>query len=237
RSAGHLVLVDMENEAVHEIGPEYDHLSDFELAETRLVQFEASTGGSISAHLTLPPDAEGPVPAVIVPRSSPTHEEVADPHYLVQFLAASGYAVLRVNNRVEEEYGRGWLPEWAIIGWKQSADDIRDAADFLVESGISEPGMICGGGKNYGAYAALMTAIEYPEVFSCIVSIGGVTDPGELPGGELARVSAGSNALAQAAPIRRTDELDAPVLMFHGRGDTDFDITDQTLIFATVLQR
>ncbi len=222
--AGEFVLVDMEDESVQPIVPEYAHLADKELAETRYVQFEASTGGTVTGHLILPQGAEGPVPAVIMPRPRASHEELADPHYLAQFLAASGYAVFRVNNRVEEEYGRGWLPERAIAGWNQSADDINDAASFLVENGISAPGMICGAGKNYGAYVALMSAIRYPELFSCIVSIAGVTDPSEVPGGIVLIARRNADLLDAASPVRRATELDAPTLLFHGWGDADFGI-------------
>jgi dienelactone hydrolase len=237
------VLVDMANQTVSEIGPEYDHLSTHTLAETRLVQFESSSEGTIAAHLTLPVDVEGPVPAVIIPRARPSHEDIADPHYLVQFLAASGYAVLRVQNRIDAEYGRGWLEERAIIGWRQSAADIKDAIDYLVDTGIAPAGRICAAGKDYGAHVALMSAIEYPDLIQCVVSIAGITDP-RAAGGMLdteiipaARPSESGTLLAQASPIRRVDELAAPVLMFNGVLDQDVYFTDQMLVFSTVLER
>src|SRR5690606_10616295 len=55
----------------------------------------------------------------------------------------------------------------------------------LVESGISEPGMMCGAGKNLGAYAALMTAIEYPRAFQLRRQHWGITDP-PWPANEMA---------------------------------------------------
>ena len=231
--APNLMLVDMENETVEPIVPEYAHLVDVELAATTFVEFESSTGGSITGNLTLPRDRDGPVPAVILPRSEPRHEALADPHYLVQFLAANGYAVFRVNNRVEEAYGRGWVAERAIAGWSQSADDINDAAGFLIEQGIAAPGLICGAGKDYGAYVALITAIKYPELFGCIVSIAGVTHPPDTPGGILLTGRGDRDQLAEASPGRRVAELEAPVLMFHGWGDTDVDVAEHSLRFAT----
>ena len=231
--APNLMLVDMENETVEPIVPEYAHLVDVELAATTFVEFESSTGGSITGNLTLPRDRDGPVPAVILPRSEPRHEALADPHYLVQFLAASGYAVLRVNNRVEEAYGRGWVAERAIAGWSQSADDVNDAAAFLIENDISAPGLICGAGKDYGAYVALMSAIKYPERFGCVVSIAGVTHPPDTPGGIVLTARRDRDRLAEASPVRRVAELEAPVLMFHGWGDTDVDVAEHSLRFAT----
>jgi len=244
-STGEFLLVDMANETVQPVGPEYDHLTGYPLAETRLVQIEASTGGTIAAHLTLPHSVAwsrpaSPVPAVIIPRSRPTHEDVADPHYLVQFLAANGYAVLRVNNRVEPEYGRGWLEERAIVGWQQSANDIGDSVNFLIENGISESDTICAAGKDYGAYTALMSAILYPELFRCLISIAGVTDPGETPGWPIATATAsteGENELHAASPLRRAAELMLPVLMFHGRNDADFPMTAHAASLSRALER
>jgi dipeptidyl aminopeptidase/acylaminoacyl peptidase len=230
------VLVDMQNGTLEPIAPEYAQLMDVELAETTFVEFEASTGGSISGNLTLPNDAEGPVPAVILPRPRASHEDVADPHYLVQFLAASGYAVLRVNNRVQEEIGRSWIPERAVMGWEQSADDVRDAATYLVEQGITEADTICGGGKDYGAYVALMSAIEYPELFRCVVSIAGVTDPSETPGGIVVIAGGNRSLLAEASPLQRIAELDTPTLLFHGYGDRDFDVAEQAVRFASAAE-
>jgi dipeptidyl aminopeptidase/acylaminoacyl peptidase len=234
--APELVLVDMENGTVDPIAPEYAHLADVELAETSFIQFESSTGGMITGNLTVPRDAEAPVPVVILPRSEANHEALADPHYLVQFLAASGYAVFRVNNRVDEAYGRGWVPERAVAGWNQSADDIKDATIFLIENGLSDPGMICGAGKDYGAYVALMTAIKYPALFNCIVSIAGVTDPRDMPGGIVLTARDEAGLLAVGSPVRRLIDLNAPTLLFHGWGDTDVKFAEQSLRFATVAE-
>jgi dipeptidyl aminopeptidase/acylaminoacyl peptidase len=243
-SAGEFLLVDMANESVQPLGPEYEHLTGYPLAETRLIEIASSTGGTIAAHLTLPhgvawSEPEAPVPAVVIPRARPSHEDVADPHYLVQFLAANGYAVLRVANRVEADYGRGWAEERAVIGWRQSAADIKDAADYLVAGGITARDTICAAGKDYGAYTAVMTAIEYPALFRCIVGIGAVGDPRETPGGIV--VNAGTSGaravLNEASPLRRADELDVPTLLFHGRYDYEFRLSEHSAPLANALER
>ena len=243
-SAGELLLVDMASESVQPIGPEYEHLTGYPLAETRTLGIESSTGGTIAVHLTLPhamrwPEPESPVPAVILPRARPSHEEVADPHYLVQFLAANGYAVLRVNNRVEPEYGGGWLEERAIAGWRQSAEDIEDAAAWLVASGVTAADTICAAGKDYGAYQALMTAIAAPELFQCVIGMAAVADPRATPGGpivEAALTGADGNALDQASPVRRAAEIEPPVLLFHGRNDPEVAMTEHTFSLARALE-
>jgi dipeptidyl aminopeptidase/acylaminoacyl peptidase len=242
---GELLLVDMQTQSIEPIGPEYEHLTGYPLAETRRIEIESSTGGTLTAHLTLPhnvawPEPASPVPAVIMPRAQASHENVADPNYLVQFFAANGYAVLRVQNRVEPEYGQGWLPERAVVGWRQSAADVRDAADYLVANGITSADTICAAGKDFGAYTALMSALEYPENFRCVVSIAGVTDPRATEGAPViiaGVTSDADNVLDAASPLRRADELEVPLLMFHGRNDPEIDFTEHAISLSRVLER
>jgi dipeptidyl aminopeptidase/acylaminoacyl peptidase len=52
-----------------------------------------------------------------------------------------------------------------------------------------------------------------------------------------ARPNESGTLLEQASPIRRADELAAPVLMFNGVLDQDVYFIDQMLVFATVLER
>ena len=231
--AAEYLLINMETEQVGALLPEYDHLAGFELAATELVQFDGTGGARVTAHLTLPHDSSGPVPAVIMPRARASHEELAEPHYLVQFLAASGYAVLRVQNGVGEEQGRGWSPARAAAGWQQSAEDLAAAADFLVDSGLTEAGRICAVGKDYGAYAALLGSVADPELFACIVGIGAVTDPRLTP----AAAGAAPGVLEAASPILRAAEIEAPVLLLHGGEDSEFSPAEHSAVLAAALER
>lgn len=238
--SGDFLLVNMETEAVQVIAPEYEHLTGYQLAPTQLVEIDGSDGGSFAAYLTLPHDVTGPVPAVIMPRARASHEDVADPNYLVQFLAASGYAVLRIQNRVGPDYRSGWLPLTAVVGWQQTAQDIRAAADFLTANEISNADTLCGIGKDYGAHSALITAIEYPDLFSCVVSIAALADPRLTPGAEIIRTNVGGvgdDVLNDASPIQRSAEMEAAVLMFHGEADADFNMADHTVTLSNTLDR
>lgn len=85
-----------------------------------------------------------------------------------------------------------------------------------------------------------MTSLEHPGTLRCLVSIGGIFDPRETAGGivlDAAIRNEGSDPMVAASPIRRADELDVPLLMFHGRGDWDFDITEQMQIAEVIYER
>jgi len=220
RRAGSYYLLEMAEGAIAPLGAEHAQLTDVELAETRSVSFEGADGGTIAGHLTLPPNAEGPVPAVVMPRGLPSRLDIADPHYLVQFLAASGYAVLRVNQRGNPEYG-GWLAERTVLGWRQAAADVNDASRYLVAEGIAAPGRVCAVGRDVGAYAALVGEMEYPDALACIVTIGGIADPGGAPGVQILSTLGRefSDMLRDGSPIRRDKDIQSPVLILHGAYD------------------
>jgi dipeptidyl aminopeptidase/acylaminoacyl peptidase len=218
RRAGSYFLLDFEEGTLDPIGAMYDHLADIDLAETQSVEFLAADGGTISGHVTLPPGSAGTVPTVIIPRAQPSRLDISDPHYLVQYLVASGYAVLRLNHRGPEEYDSAWLPNRTAFAWERAAADIDSAMRYLVEQGVAEEDRICALGRDVGAYATFMNAIEYPGKLNCIIGIGATAQTG---GGDWATVIAGDFAVLQkdSSPIRRSKDFDASVLLFHGQYD------------------
>jgi dipeptidyl aminopeptidase/acylaminoacyl peptidase len=219
RRAGTYFLLDMRQGQLVPIGPEYAQLADVDLAETRTVSFPGADGVMLGGHLTLPEGREGPVPTVIMPRGMVSRLDVADPHYLVQFLAASGYAVLRFDYRGNARYG-GWLPERAALGWEQTASDVSAAADYLAREGIATPDRICALGRDLGAYAALMNNIADPGKLACIVGIGTVTDARALAGSMVQSVVGDEDDVMRlGSPVRRSDEITASVLLFAGNYD------------------
>ena len=235
--AGTFYLLDMRQGAMVEIGAEYSHLADVELAETRTVTFPGADGGTISGHLTLPAGSDGPVPAVIMPRGLPSRLDIADPHYLVQYLAASGYAVLRVNFRGAPEYG-GWLAERTALGWEEGAADVGAAAAWLAAEGIAEPDRICAVGRDIGAYTAVMNNIVEPGRLACIVGIATVSDSRVLAGTLIDDVVGDSeNIMRLGSPARRANEITAPVLLFHGNYDGIVSMFGHTLELARALEK
>jgi esterase/lipase superfamily enzyme len=236
-TAGELLVINMGQETIQTIGSEYAHLAPYVMADSKLVEITGADGSKITGQLSLPSGTVGRVPAVIIPRAQASREAVADPHYLVQFLAASGYAVLRLNNRGPEEHG-GWLPQRSVVGWNRTADDINEAAKFLVDTGIAEADAICGIGKDYGAYAALTTALKYPELMQCIVSISGIADPRGSAG---ANMVAGGSALSgdlldEASPVKRAADLEPAILLFHARNNPTVRMANNAVSLTNALE-
>jgi dipeptidyl aminopeptidase/acylaminoacyl peptidase len=236
RRAGVYYLFDRNDGSFSTIGAMYDHLADVELAATQSVSFPAADGGTISGHLTLPHDPGGTVPVVIIPRSRASRLDLEDPHYLVQYLAARGYAVLRVNNRGPEEYNGSWLADRTAFAWERAAADIDAAMHYLIGQGVADEGRICTLGRDVGAYAAFMNAIEYPGVMDCVIGIGAAAT---ATIGDWSTVIAGEFSTLQkdSSPIRRNKDWDASVLLFHGQFDEIVPILPNSANLARSLDR
>jgi len=105
---------------------------------------------------------------------------------------------------------------------------VTAGAHYLIDQGIADPGRLCIVGWSYGGYAALMSAIENPALYRCIVSIAGVTDPRTLGynelrfvGGRMARefIGTDSEVVKEGSPLERANEIKIPVLLAQGEED------------------
>lgn len=128
--------------------------------------------------LNLPPaSTKGPYPLVVTPHGGPI--EVNDTGYFdlqTQYLAAQGFAVLRVNFRGSSGYG----DEFVEAGVKQWGTgmllDIHAAATEVAQNPDVDGGRVCLFGASYGGYAATKLLLEHPDFYACAVSISGVSD-------------------------------------------------------------
>lgn len=198
------------------------------------VEYPATDGAFIPGYLSLPPDGvERQLPAVILPHGGPESRDYWDFDWLVQFFAAEGFVVLQMNYRGSGGFGAEWAGEGGFRAWERAIEDINDGTRWLIEQGSVDPGRICIVGWSYGGYAALTSAVVEPDMYKCVVSIAGVTDPITLiqdyryfVSSRAVREFVGTDqqVLRTSSPLRRADEIKAPVLMFHGDRDINVNI-------------
>ena len=243
--AGTYYRFDAMTNRVAKITAAYPQLANRELAPMKPVRYKADDGVEIPAYLTVPVNRSGPVPAVVLPHGGPSARDYWDYDFLSQFLAASGYAVLQANYRGSDGYGKEWAGAGGFRGWRRAMADIAAGTEYLIAEGIADPEKICMVGWSYGGYAALMSVIEDPERYRCVVSIAGVTDPKQLGlnslrfvGGRAAQEFIGDedDVLKKGSPIKRVDEIKVPVLLVHGVEDANVPLV-QSVTFAKALER
>jgi dipeptidyl aminopeptidase/acylaminoacyl peptidase len=156
----------------------------------------------------------------------------------VQFLAGLGYAVLQVNFRGSEGYGRSFREAAEGNYGSLIEDDIDAAISQVLAEHPLDPNRICILGSSYGGYSALIASLRWPERFRCAASIAGVTDrllrfsasdgaQSAEGRAELEKLMGDPNtdpdALQRASPVYRHAELKLPVLLAHGRADRRVD--------------
>jgi len=234
RDPGVYYRFDVENKKLQKISAQYPLLESRSLSPMKSVRYPARDGTEIPGYLTVPENVkEGALPVVILPHGGPESRDYWEFDWITQFLAARGYAVLQSNYRGSAGYGLDWAGEGGFRAWRTAIDDLTDGAQYLVEQGIADPARICVVGWSYGGYAALMSGVEEPERYRCLVSIAGVTDP-EMLIEDLKYfmnkhamrkfISRDPEVTQRGSPSNRASEIRVPVLLFHGDQDVNVRI-------------
>lgn len=204
----------------------------------QVLSFKGKDGLPLEAFLTLPPGA-GKRPLVVFPHGGPIG--VADRLHFdreVQFVASLGYAVLQVNFRGSDGYGRAFREAAYGAFGTRIEDDIDAAIRAALARHPLDGDRMCMLGASYGGYSGLVAAVRWPERFRCVVSIAGPSDQALLfTSSDLGRTDASRATLEKylGDPAKVLDEMQrqsplyqyasirAPVLLIHGLEDERVD--------------
>ena len=231
------------------LGAAYPGVDNARLAAVRMVRVPMRDGVSIDVFVTEPPvRPDGPAKAVVMPHGGPEVRDVRGFDYKAQFLAANGYVVLQPNFRGSAGYGSEFLAA-GRRGWGTVMhNDITDTARWAIAETLADAGHVCIVGSSYGGYAALLGVAKEPDLYACAVSIAGPSDLGELlfdfdklTGGyeneiERQRIGWDRDELNAQSPFKLADNVQAPVLLIHGKLDTTVEM-DQSQRMARALRR
>jgi dipeptidyl aminopeptidase/acylaminoacyl peptidase len=160
--------------ALGSINPKIDPKA---MAPMEPIKFRARDGLEIAGYLTRPPARNKPLPLIIHPHGGPygiRDEWGFDPE--VQFMVALGYAVLQVNYRGSGGYGRKFLEAGRFEWGAKMQDDLTDAVNWAVSTGIADPDRVAISGASYGGYAALAGVAFTPNIYRCAINYVGVSN-------------------------------------------------------------
>lgn len=213
-------------------------LADLRMTPSIPMTVTSRDGLKIEAFLTLPP-GPGKRPLVVMPHGGPIG--VADRRHFtpeVQLLASMGYAVLQVNFRGSEGYGRAFEE----AGHRSLGEGIEDDIDAAIKAALAahplDASRMCMVGASYGGYSALISSVRWPERFRCVVAIAGVSDlilmytasdsgrnaeARELLERLVGDPNTEAAAMREKSPLFRYDELRTPILLVHGTEDVRVD--------------
>jgi dipeptidyl aminopeptidase/acylaminoacyl peptidase len=158
-------------------------------------------------------------------------------------IASRGYGVLQPNFRGSTGYGaafeRAGFRQWGLA----MQDDLADGTKWLIDRKLADPARICIVGWSYGGYAALMGAIETPDLYRCAASMAGVTDlsrrldraqRSRLADLNLPRYDSDPEAIAANSPLLHADRIRIPILLAHGRRDFTVPVEDTEAMEAAL---
>ena len=214
---------------------QYPDLAGARLGELSEITYKARDGTPIPAYLTRPPDkATAPLPLVVVPHDGPHARDYPRFHWIVQFLASRGYAVLQPQFRGSTGFGQAFRE----AGYRQwgglMQDDVTDGVRAMIDQGIADPHRICIVGAGYGGYVALAGVAFTPDLYACAASIDGLSDLPAMMRDTVPTLEATKSTmrayweahvgalndrnLSVKSPINAVKAVTAPVLLIYGTG-------------------
>lgn len=213
----------------------YPGLTTDHFNEHQQVTFKTRDNMDIEGLLTLPKTGKAPYPTVIHPHGGPGSRDIAGFDIWTAYFNSRGYAVFRPNFRGSAGYGQSFA-ENRYQGWGMAMqDDITDGTQWLISEKIADPTKICIVGASYGGYAAMMGAVKTPDLYQCVVSLGGVMDLPYMVQKSLKYTSKNfvkkhlgteSKDLENRSPAYHAEKIKVPVLLVHGEDDRVVDVTN-----------
>ncbi|MBI3286307.1 MAG: S9 family peptidase [Burkholderiales bacterium] len=183
--SGSYALFDTEKKTLEPIVRNREWADPKNMAERKYIGFKARDGLPIYGYLTLPRGSDGKnLPLIVNIHGGPMVRGFTFSSWgrwpEAQFFASRGYAVLELEPRGSEGYGRNHYTK----AWKQwggtMQDDINDGALFLVQEGIVDKNRMALLGGSYGGYASLQGMTRDPDMWKCANSLVAVSDLGLL---------------------------------------------------------
>ena len=212
------------------LGKSYPDLETTALAAPTTTYVTARDGKELQVFLTVPKDRDPRhLPMIVFPYGGPAARMPGAFNYWTQWFVSRGWAVLEPRFRGTEGYGddflRAGFQRWGL----EMQDDLTDAVQYAIRSGLANANRICIVGAGYGGYAALMGAVKTPDLYRCAASLGGVTDLRELVSDgrwylnqkPMAEMRIGSwwndrERLGETSPVAHAREVRTPLLLMHG---------------------
>jgi dipeptidyl aminopeptidase/acylaminoacyl peptidase len=224
-------------------------LAKYKLAPMKPVTIKARDGLELVCYLTLPVGVEPKgLPLVLLVHGGPWSRDTWGYNSQAQWLANRGYAVLSVNYRGSDGFGKKFLHagdrEWA----GKMHDDLIDAVEWAEKEGYADPKKIAIFGGSYGGYAALVGVTFTPDVFACAVDIVGPSNlltllksipPYWEPMRKQFAIRVGdpekeAEFLKSRSPLFKADRIKVPLLIAQGANDPRVKQAEAEQIVAAV---
>jgi dipeptidyl aminopeptidase/acylaminoacyl peptidase len=197
-------------------------------------------GLRLAGWLYRPRGQAGPLPTVIYLHGGPEAQERPVFTPLYQHLLARGIAVYAANVRGSSGFGRSFVNADNGAGRFAAIRDVATCVEHLVENGIADPDRVGVMGRSYGGYLTLAALVNHPDLFAAGIDVCGMadfetffarTEPwiADAAVGEYGHPIHDRNLLRELSPAHRMEHLRAPLLVIHGKYDTNVPVHEAEL--------
>jgi len=197
-------------------------------------------GLHLAGWLYRPRGQSGPLPTLIYLHGGPEAQERPVFTPLYQHVLARGIAVYAANVRGSSGFGRSFVNADNGAGRFAAIRDVATCVEHLVETGIADPERVGVMGRSYGGYLTLAALVNHPELFAVGIDVCGMadfetffarTEPwiADAAVGEYGHPIHDRNLLRELSPVHRMEHLRAPLLVVHGRFDTNVPVHEAEL--------
>jgi len=248
-------LLDRDKQTLTELFTARPELKQYRLAPMHAVQGKSRDGLPLVSYLTLPADIDAdrppqPLPMVLVVHGGPWARDIFGYRGDHQWLADRGYAVLSVNYRGSTGFGKAFVAASEKEHARKIHDDLIDMVDWAIDEGIAQRDKVAIFGISYGGLASFVGATFTPEVFCCSVPVVGISNlqtllesmPPYWAGfaefmfrsyGD-PRTEEGRKLLAERSPINKVENIQKPMLIFHGANDVRCKVAESDTIVTAM---
>jgi dipeptidyl aminopeptidase/acylaminoacyl peptidase len=217
------------------------------LASPESVRVTSFDGEQLPLFLFRPASAPERPPVVLVVHGGPEAQAMLTFNPVVQGLVRAGYGVIVPNVRGSTGYGKRYA---SLDDTTRRLDSVRDLAAIhghLGALGFDGARAALWGGS-YGGYMVLAGLAFHPELWAAGVDIVGISDlvtflqntsdyrraHREREYGSLAH---DREFLASASPLRRIDQIRAPLFVIHGRNDPRVPVSEAEQLVGSLRHR
>jgi len=177
-SPGSLYYFDQVANEISKIDDQAPWLEGTAFSKSKAIIARSTDGLDLEAYLTMPSKSTAArVPLVVVPHGGPIG--VRDDRHFdreTQFLASLGYAVLKVNYRGSDGFGKAFRDAGKQSLGTKIEEDIEAVLAKALSTESIDSGRMCIVGSSYGGYSALVSVARWPDRYRCAVSVSGVSD-------------------------------------------------------------
>src|SRR5699024_9911206 len=187
-------------------------------------------------------------PAVVYVHGGPEHQIRMEFNPVIQFLVSQGFVVATPNVRGSMGYGRKYVKLDDVRKRMDAVADLKWLTKDLIKNHAVDGEKIGIMGRSYGGFMVLAALTHYPEFWAAGVDIVGIshfkaflenTGPWRrrLREFEYGSLAEDIDFFEKIAPLNHTDQITAPLLVFHGRNDTRVPVTEAEQLTAELKEQ